>query len=93
MENREILKLADLAAIAMTDKEIAPVRAALNEMMTLMDRLQKAPVADAAPLAHPLDARQRLRADAVAGDSQREALQDIAPETQGGFYTVPPVIE
>jgi len=45
------------------------------------------------PLAHPLEASQRLRPDQVTESNQREAYQAIAPSTESGLYLVPKVIE
>mgnify|MGYP001468082052 FL=1 len=45
------------------------------------------------PLAHPLEATQRLRADVVSETNQREAYQAIAPAVENGLYLVPKVIE
>ena len=45
------------------------------------------------PLAHPLEATQRLRADAVTEENRREAYQAIAPAVEDGLYLVPKVIE
>jgi aspartyl-tRNA(Asn)/glutamyl-tRNA(Gln) amidotransferase subunit C len=36
---------------------------------------------------------QRLRPDAITESNQRERFQRIAPETDGGLYLVPKVIE
>jgi aspartyl-tRNA(Asn)/glutamyl-tRNA(Gln) amidotransferase subunit C len=44
-------------------------------------------------MAHPLDAVQRLRADVVTEDNQRENFQKIAPATEQGHYLVPRVVE
>ena len=45
------------------------------------------------PLAHPLDAVQRLRTDEVTETDQREAFQSNASQTEDGLYLVPKVIE
>ena len=45
------------------------------------------------PMAHPLDARQRLRADEVSETDQHELFQRIAPKVETGLYLVPKVIE
>ena len=44
-------------------------------------------------MAHPLDVVQRLRVDEITESDHREELQTLAPETQGGLYLVPKVIE
>lgn len=45
------------------------------------------------PMAHPLDAVQKLRPDVVTETNQRDAFQAIAPATEDGLYLVPKVIE
>jgi len=45
------------------------------------------------PMAHPLDAQQRLRADEVTEINQREQLQANAPQVEAGLFLVPQVIE
>ena len=46
-----------------------------------------------APLAHPLELKQTLRADAVTETDQREKFQAIAPQADAGLYLVPRVVE
>ena len=41
----------------------------------------------------PLEINARLRPDAVTETDQRDKFQQIAPETDNGFYLVPRVIE
>jgi aspartyl-tRNA(Asn)/glutamyl-tRNA(Gln) amidotransferase subunit C len=44
-------------------------------------------------MAHPMDQVQRLRADAVTEQDNREKFQAIAPQVEAGLYLVPKVIE
>jgi aspartyl-tRNA(Asn)/glutamyl-tRNA(Gln) amidotransferase subunit C len=44
-------------------------------------------------MAHPLDERQRLRADVVTEADQRALLQQNAAAVDQGLYLVPRVIE
>jgi aspartyl-tRNA(Asn)/glutamyl-tRNA(Gln) amidotransferase subunit C len=44
-------------------------------------------------MAHPLDMSQRLRADAVTEQVERERYQQNAPEVEAGLYLVPKVVE
>ena len=59
----------------------------------MVDRLQAADTDAVEPMANPLDAVQRLRADEVTEHNQREAFQAIAPAVDNGLYLVPRVIE
>ena len=45
------------------------------------------------PMAHPLNAMQRLRPDAVTEADERDRYQANAPATSAGLYLVPRVIE
>ena len=55
--------------------------------------MNAADTTDISPMAHPLDAVQRLRPDVVKESDQREQFQSIAPKTEAGVYLVPQVIE
>jgi len=58
-----------------------------------VEQMDSADVVDVTPMAHPLDAVQRLREDEVREVNQREKFQSIAPQVEAGLYLVPRVIE
>ncbi|GIX31096.1 MAG: glutamyl-tRNA(Gln) amidotransferase subunit C [Porticoccaceae bacterium] len=86
-------KLAHLARIRIDDAEVPEVERSLNRVLALIDELQAAPTEGVEPLAHPLDARQRLRPDAVTEGDRREAYLALAPAAEAGLFLVPKVIE
>ncbi|MEG7168327.1 Asp-tRNA(Asn)/Glu-tRNA(Gln) amidotransferase subunit GatC, partial [Pseudomonas aeruginosa] len=59
----------------------------------LIDQMQAVDTSGVEPLAHPLEATQRLRPDAVTETDHRDAYQTIAPAVEEGMYLVPKVIE
>jgi aspartyl-tRNA(Asn)/glutamyl-tRNA(Gln) amidotransferase subunit C len=59
----------------------------------MVDTLQAVDTSGIEPMANPLDATQRLRADVVSEENQRERFQAIAPASENGLYLVPKVIE
>jgi len=89
----DIEKVAVLARIRLDDEQIPALENDLSNILSLVDQLSAANTDNVEPLAHPLDAVQRLRADEVTESNQREAFQAIAPVTESGFYLVPRVIE
>lgn len=93
ISREDIEKVALLARIRLEDSQIASLENDLGNILNLVDQLQAADTSAVEPLAHPLDAVQRLRADEVTESNQREAFQRIAPATEDGLYLVPRVIE
>lgn len=89
----DIEKLAELSRIAISDGDAEDVAHRITEILTLVDQLQAVDTSGIQPMAHPLDAVQRLRADAVSETNQRDIMQSTAPMTQDGLYLVPKVIE
>ena len=59
----------------------------------LIDEMRQVATSGIEPMAHPLDAVQRLRPDAVTETDRRELYQSVAPAVEGGLYLVPKVIE
>ena len=55
--------------------------------------MQKVDTDGVEPLANPLDAQQRLRADEVTATNKRDEFMAIAPKSEAGLFLVPKVIE
>lgn len=89
----DIKKIAHLARLALPEAQIDDYAQRLSGILDMVAKLQDAPTAGVAPMAHPLDATQRLRPDTVTETNQRETYQQIAPDTEDGLYLVPKVIE
>ena len=93
MEPQDILKIAKLARLEINQETLEQTAKSINEILSLVDQLQSAETGDVKPMAHPLDALQKLRKDVVSETDQREKFQAIAPATENGLYLVPKVIE
>ena len=79
--------------LGLNDTDLPQTTATLNSILGLIDAMQAVDTEGVEPLAHPLEATQRLRADVVSETNQREAYQAIAPAVENGLYLVPKVIE
>ncbi len=93
VQQDEIAKIAELARIRIAPEEAAELTSRIANILTLVDQLQAVDTAGVEPMANPLDAVQRLRADSVTEANQREVFQAIAPAVENGLYLVPKVIE
>jgi|TARA_B110000908_G_scaffold142724_1_gene171100 aspartyl-tRNA(Asn)/glutamyl-tRNA(Gln) amidotransferase subunit C len=93
IEKSDIEKIASLARIRVDQSAIPEIANRINDILKMVDSMQAVNTADIEPMANPLDAVQRLRADLVTERNQREAFQAIAPQVEQGLYLVPKVIE
>jgi aspartyl-tRNA(Asn)/glutamyl-tRNA(Gln) amidotransferase subunit C len=93
LERSDVEKIAHLARLGLNEGDIPQTTATLNNILGLIDAMQAVDTSGIEPMAHPLDATQRLRADAVTETNQRDAYQAIAPAVESGLYLVPKVIE
>ncbi|MGH8550795.1 MAG: Asp-tRNA(Asn)/Glu-tRNA(Gln) amidotransferase subunit GatC [Methylococcales bacterium] len=89
----DVRKIAWLARIRIGPQDIEGYARDLSGLLDLVDQLNLADTAEIAPMAHPLDRSQRLRADRVTEENQREWFQSQAPQVESGLYLVPRVIE
>ena len=93
LERSDVEKIAHLARLGLSEGEIPQTTATLNNILGLIDAMQAVDTSGIEPLAHPLEATQRLRADAVTEQNQRDAYQAVAPAVESGLFLVPKVIE
>jgi aspartyl-tRNA(Asn)/glutamyl-tRNA(Gln) amidotransferase subunit C len=85
--------LGRLARLALDDDTRAALARDLERTLVVIDALAAIDVEGVVPLAHPDDAPLVLREDAVTAGDASDALLALAPESQGGYYVVPRVIE
>ncbi len=93
LDKADVEKIAHLARLAIDDNDIPEYARDLSNIFDLVEQMNAADTTDISPMAHPLDAVQRLRPDVVKESDQREQFQSIAPKTEAGVYLVPQVIE
>ena len=93
LSDDQVRRLARLARIAIGPPESEAVLERLNQVLSLIEEMRRVDASGIEPMAHPLDAAQRLRPDAVTEPDRRELYQSVAPAVEGGLYLVPKVIE
>ena len=93
MAGIDIKHLSRLAQLALTETERDAVQKDLERIISMVDQMQAMDTDGVEPLAHPLDAQQRLRPDEVTENVDRDLFQKGAPATRDGLYLVPRVIE
>jgi len=93
LDRKDVENIAHLARLAITEADIPHYAHNLSDILTLVEQMNAVDTAGVAPMAHPLDAVQRLREDEVTESDQREHFQQHAPSVEAGLYLVPKVIE
>jgi aspartyl-tRNA(Asn)/glutamyl-tRNA(Gln) amidotransferase subunit C len=93
IDSDEINKIAHLARLAIDSGDIPDYATNLTNILDLVAQMNRVDTDAVTPMAHPLDATQRLREDAVTEADQRARFQQNAPAVENGLYLVPKVIE
>jgi aspartyl-tRNA(Asn)/glutamyl-tRNA(Gln) amidotransferase subunit C len=93
LDKSDVEKIAFLARLGVDEQDMPEYAANLSNILDMVEQLNSVDTDGVKPMAHPLDAVQRLRADEVTEVNDRENLQSHAPETAEGLYLVPRVVE
>ncbi|MEE4660220.1 MAG: Asp-tRNA(Asn)/Glu-tRNA(Gln) amidotransferase subunit GatC [Halieaceae bacterium] len=93
VDQTELENVAALARIRVSADDAAELTRRIGNILELVDQMQAVDTTGVEPLANPLNASQRLRADEVTEVDRRDAFQAIAPATEDGLYLVPRVID
>jgi aspartyl-tRNA(Asn)/glutamyl-tRNA(Gln) amidotransferase subunit C len=93
LDASEIKKIAHLARLGINADDIPEYSRNLSDILAFVEQLNAVDTSGVEPLAHPLEATQRLRADVVTETDNRDDFQQLALETESGLYLVPQVIE
>ena len=93
LDKDQVQHIAMLARLKLDEDEIGETVDKLSRIVDFVDQLSQAATEDVVPMAHPLNETQRLRADVVTEQNERERIQQNAPLVEDGLYLVPRVIE
>ena len=93
LDAADVEKIAHLARLGIEAKDIPEYAHNLSDILAFVEQLNAVDSAGVEPLAHPLEAAQRLRPDVVTEQDERERFLRNAPLTEAGLYLVPRVVE
>lgn len=93
LTKQDVENIAHLARLAIDETDIPDYANNLSNILELVEQMNAIDTANVEPMAHPLDAVQRLRKDEVTEENQREHYQQVSPLTEAGLFLVPKVIE
>jgi aspartyl-tRNA(Asn)/glutamyl-tRNA(Gln) amidotransferase subunit C len=88
----QILHVADLARLALTDEEVERLGGQLNQIVEAVSTVSQLDLADVEPTAHPLDLVNVWGADEARPSLALSDALANAPEREGEFFRVPPPV-
>lgn len=93
LSRQEVLKIAKLAKLRLTDEEIELLKSDLNNILEYVSKLQQLDTSDISPTSHVLDIVNVFREDIVKKGLTEEDVFKNAPDYEHGHFKVPRVIE
>jgi aspartyl-tRNA(Asn)/glutamyl-tRNA(Gln) amidotransferase subunit C len=91
ISREEVLHVAKLARLALTEEEIERFRGQLSAILEAVGKVSELDLAGVPPTSHPLDLLNVLAEDEPAPSLAREDALANAPDAEDGFFGVAPV--
>ena len=86
----EVLHVARLARLALTEEEIARFQEQLSAILDAVGKVDELDLSDVEPTAHPLELSNVWAADEPRPSLDVEDALANAPDREGGYFRVPP---
>ncbi len=93
ISREQVLHIARLARIELSDDEIERYRDDLSSILGYVDKLDELDVSDVEATTHAVALDSRLRDDEVEQRLTPEQVMQNAPDTETGHFRVPKVVE
>ena len=86
----EVLHVARLARLALTEEEVERLGAQLNAILEAVGKVAELDLKDVEPTAHPLEIVNVWAEDEPRPSLPMEEALANAPDSEAGFFRVPP---
>ena len=86
----QVLHVAKLARLALTDEEVERLRTQLDAILEAVGKVSELDLADVPPTSHPLDLVNVLADDEPRASLRRDVALANAPAVEDGAFKVPP---
>lgn len=93
LSREEVLHVAALARLELSEHEIESLRQDLSSILTYVEKLSELDTKAVSPTSHVVAMRTPYRDDEVTSTPDPEAALANAPRRDGTFFVVPAIIE
>ena len=90
IEKSDVLHVARLASLALSEDEIERFGAQLNAILEAVGKVSELDLSDVPPTSHPLDLVNVLADDEPRPSLPRDVALENAPQPEDGAFRVPP---
>jgi aspartyl-tRNA(Asn)/glutamyl-tRNA(Gln) amidotransferase subunit C len=91
ISREEVLHVAKLARLALTEEEVERFREQLSAILEAVGKVSELDLEGVPPTSHPLDLVNVFAEDEPRPSLSRDEALANAPDAEGGFFGVPPV--
>lgn len=93
VDDATVRRIAHLARIAVKDDEIAHLRGEINGILGWIEQLGEVNVDNVEPMTSVTPVKLKMREDEVTDGGYPGRVLANAPNTDGGYFLVPKIIE
>lgn len=92
LTREQVLHIAELAKLSLSDHEVAVYAAQLSEILAYAERLNDLDTDSISPMAQAIVQRNVLREDAIVPSLSADEVFANAPRRRDGFFLVNPIL-
>ena len=93
VDREEVLNIAKLARLRLSETEVEVFREQLSEILDYVEKLSEVDTSEVEPTTHAVPLAMHLRADEPRSRLTREEVLSNAPDQADGHFRVPKVVE
>lgn len=93
LDKAAVAQIAALARIRLGEDELEPLAADLSRIIGWVEQLAEIDTSDVAPMTSVAAIKLPMREDKVTDGGRRAEILQNAPQSAGGFFAVPKVVE
>ena len=94
IENKKILKIASLARLKISDDSINLLGKEFNNILKLIDQIDKLDTSDTLPICHPLENLTSFsKVDPKQVFVTNKTHRNYSPDFQDSYFVVPKIVE
>ncbi len=93
IDERQILRVAELARLDLTDEEKKEFSRQLSDIISYVEKINELDTENVMPADHIVELKNVFRKDISGGSIDRAELEKMAPAFEDGHVVVPIIIE